>query len=130
MPENPADFAADVPLLDSRQAKICIECGHVMLRNKVGHEIPFYLDRCSVCGGIWFDKSEWETLKSRNLHDEIHLIFTAAWQKDNHKKEVELSYEKSVAEAIGEDEYDRLKSFASWLKKHPQKNLLIGYILQ
>ena len=72
LPEKPADFSADVPVADSRQAKICIECGHVLLRNKVGHGIPFYLDRCSACGGIWFDKNEWEVLKSRNLHDEIH----------------------------------------------------------
>jgi len=130
LPEKPADFTADVPVSDTRQAKLCIECGHVMLRNKVGHDIPFYLDRCSACGGIWFDKNEWEILQSRNLHDEIHLIFTEAWQKDNRKKEHEVTFEKSLAETIGQEEYDRLKSFRSWIKMHPRKDLLIGYILQ
>jgi len=101
-----------------------------MLRNKVGHDIPFYLDRCSACGGIWFDKNEREILQSRNLDDEIHLIFTEAWQKDNRKKEHEVTLEKSLAETIGQVEYDRLKSFRSWIKMHPRKDLLIGYILQ
>jgi Zn-finger nucleic acid-binding protein len=130
LPEKTADLAADIPVSDSRQAKICIECGHVLLRNKVGHGVPFYLDRCSACGGIWFDKNEWEVLKSRNLHDEIHLIFTAAWQNDNRKKEQEAAYEKSLAETIGEKEHDELKRFKSWISAHPQKNLILGYLLQ
>lgn len=129
LPEKSVEFAAEIPVSDSRQAKICIECGHVMLRHKVGHGIPFSLDRCSACGGIWFDKHEWEVLKSRNLHDEIHLIFTTAWQNDNRKKDQKAQYEKSLAETIGEKEHGELKRFTSWIRKHPQKDQIIGYIL-
>ena len=129
LPEKPAEFTLDLDVSDSKQVKICIECGHLMIRNKVGHGIPFYLDRCSACGGIWFDKNEWEVLKSRNLHDEIHLIFTSAWQSDNREKEQQVNYEKALAEILGEKDHDDLRKFKSWISKHPRRDLIIAYIL-
>src|SRR6266568_3902359 len=109
LPEKSVDHTAELPVHDSKNAKVCLDCGHLMLRNKVGHGIPFYVDRCSACGGIWLDKNEWEILKSRNLHDEIHMVFTSVWQSSNRKKEQESNYEKAMAEALGEKDFSELK---------------------
>ncbi len=129
IPEKSVEFTVDLPASDSKQAKVCIECGHLMLRNKVGHGIPFYLDRCSACGGVWFDKNEWDVLKSRNLHDEIHLIFTSAWQADNREKEQQLNYEKTLSEILGEKDYEDLRKIKVLIRNHPRKDLMLGYIL-
>ena len=129
IPENSVEITVDLPMSDSKQAKVCLECGHMMIRNKVGHGIPFYLDRCSACGGIWFDKNEWKVLKSCNLHDEIHLIFTSAWQADNREKEQQINYEKTLNEILGEKGYDDLRKIKSLINTHPRRDLLIGYIL-
>ncbi len=73
---SPEEVAGDV-----ESAKICPETGLIMQRFKVGHGFSFYLDR-SPSGSIWFDKGEWEALRERQFHDELHLIFTAPWQRD------------------------------------------------
>ena len=127
--EKPIEFSAELPVEDSGMAKICIECGHLMIRNKVGHGISFYLDRYSSCGGIWFDKNEWETLKSRNLHDEIHQIFTAAWQKDNRARERQAYHEGALVDEMGQKDFDDLKRLKSVIDNNPKKDLIIGYLL-
>ena len=48
---------------DVQGAKICPECGRILLKYKVGHGLDFFVDHCSGCGGIWLDKNEWNALK-------------------------------------------------------------------
>lgn len=129
LPEKDPQFTKELPVTDSGQAKICIECGHLMIRNKVGHGLAFFLDRCSACGGTWFDKNEWEILKSRNLHDEIHAIFTAVWQSDNRKHEMQTNHENALLTVLGKEDYENLKTLKSWVGKHPKKNWIMAYLL-
>ena len=68
---------------DSR-AKLCPECGRLLIRYKVGQELPFALDRCGGCGGVWFDADEWELLKARNLHHHMHCIFSYQLRWNSH----------------------------------------------
>src|SRR5579859_742936 len=70
----------DLPSGETKGARICPECGHILAKYKVGHSLDFSLDRCGQCGGIWFDKNEWEILESLDLQAQIHLIFSDAWQ--------------------------------------------------
>ena len=127
--EKPIESTANLQVVDSEQAKICIECRHLMIRNKVGHGISFYIDKCSTCGSIWLDKNEWEVLKSRNLHDEIHRIFTSVWQRDNRMKEKQANYQVLLTKALGEEDLEKLKMIKSWISKHPHRDYIIAYIL-
>ena len=72
---------------DSQNAKICPDCGRILLRFKVGHGLQFSLDHCSNCNGVWFDKNEWKALVDRNLHDELPRIFSTEWQRHIRKEE-------------------------------------------
>ena len=54
-------------VLDSTNAKICPDCGRILIKYKVDNRLDFYLDQCGGCNGIWFDKNEWENLKLNNL---------------------------------------------------------------
>lgn len=129
LPKNPVEFTEERPASDSTNAKLCIECGRLMIRNKVGHGIAFFLDRCSACGGTWFDINEWEILKSRNLHDEIHSVFTAAWQSDNRKQQQQTSHENALLAVLGKTDFDKLKEFKSWVGNHQKKSWIVAYLL-
>lgn len=78
-PELPSEVGYDVIAENKEQARICPDCSRIMLKAKVGRELSYAVDRCSQCQGIWLDANEWESLKSRNLHDEIYLMYTSIW---------------------------------------------------
>lgn len=113
---------------DSKQAKICPECGRIMLKFKIGHGIDFKIDRCNTCNGVWFDKNEWNSLKSRNLHDEIYSIFSTEWQKQVLKEEKATHFEKSYRQKFGQD-YSKIKEFKEWLERHKMKSTILAFLI-
>jgi Zn-finger nucleic acid-binding protein len=127
--ELPAAEAGELPPDDSPAGKLCPECGHFLTQRKVGHGADFHLDRCNCCGGIWFDKNEWETLHSRNLHDKVHFVFSAAWQKQVRDEESSETFEKRIKSILGQDDYEKLKQTAAWINSHPQKNTILSYMM-
>jgi Zn-finger nucleic acid-binding protein len=126
LPENMySDINCDVT--DSKKAKICPDCGRIMIRFKVGHGLDFSLDHCNNCNGVWFDKNEWEVLKSRYLHDEIHKIFMTAWQNEIKLEEKRKYFESSYRQKFGED-YFKIKTFKEWLDKHELKASILAFL--
>ena len=127
LPETPGD-SVDLPLADTSNLKLCPECRNIMVRYKVGHEIGFALDQCAGCKGIWFDKNEWETLRSRNLHDDIHTIFTASWQAEVAREERKKRLERIYVSKFGAEDYAEIKRVRAWLDKHERKQELLAYL--
>ena len=42
--------------------------GHgIMIRARIDADEPFYLEKCSQCGGIWFDRGEWQKIVRGNF---------------------------------------------------------------
>ncbi|MEM7388195.1 MAG: zf-TFIIB domain-containing protein, partial [Verrucomicrobiota bacterium] len=74
--DNPATPSGETP----RKILICPESGTLLTRYKVGHGLGFSIDRSSLTGGVWLDKGEWERLKEKDLHRQLHLIFTQSYQ--------------------------------------------------
>lgn len=116
----------DLPA-DSSRTLICPESGTIMARYKVGHGFGFSIDR-SITGGVWLDVGEWEALKERNFHDEIHLVFTAPWQKHVRTAHAQATYEETLKSALGDELLERLTSLRSELMEHPHKNLAHAYL--
>src|SRR5690242_14176994 len=53
-----ADFpvGAPQPMTEpGRKARLCPKCGRLMTRHRVALDLPFMLDRCGTCLGVWFD---------------------------------------------------------------------------
>ncbi len=126
-PEKP--FAAtDYEVKDTVEAKICPECHKILGKYKVGHGISFYLDHCSGCNGVWLDKNEWEVLKSRNLHDEIHRIFTTSWQYQVRREEIARKWRMCYEQKFGELDYARIREVREWIHAHAQCGLLLSYL--
>ncbi|MDD5135579.1 MAG: zf-TFIIB domain-containing protein [Candidatus Omnitrophota bacterium] len=129
LPEKPKEEAISLPVEDTGAGKLCPECGHFLTHRKVGHSMDFSLDRCSNCGGIWFDRNEWEVLLSRNLHDEVHFVFSSPWQKQVREEENTQIYESRIEKILGPEDYGKLKDMATWIKSHPNKSTIVSYIL-
>ncbi len=126
LPEKSGD-SATLDSIDTKQAMLCPECSHIMIKFKIGHGISFHLDRCGHCKGVWFDKNEWETLRERNLHDEIHRIFTTKWQKEIHSEMLAKQIKEVYEEKFGEG-YDKIKDFKSWVELQGEKSAILAYL--
>ena len=135
-PERPAAEGVDLPVPDSKPGKLCPECGAFLIRHKVGHGLEFCIDRCGHCGGIWLDENEWEVLKSRGLHDDVHFMFTQTWQmqvkreeRREHYAELVLSVlDGKLAQAMKRSDINRIKEIKAWLDQHPSSAELYAYL--
>jgi Zn-finger nucleic acid-binding protein len=126
-PEKPfTDVQIEVK--DHKGAKLCPECGKILLKYKVGHGLDFYVDHCSACGGIWLDQNEWQALEAQNLHDEIHRIFSTAWQKQIRQENLAQTMEAVFKNRFGEESYAKAKEIREWLNTHPQKDELMAFL--
>ncbi len=128
MPEKTDDEISELPVEDSSSAKICPECNKILLRYEVGHATGLTLDRCHACGGTWFDKNEWETLKGKNLHDEIHFIFSAPWQNRVKQDKQQHVMENRVKEILGEEDYSEAKRVKNWIANHEKSAEILAYL--
>lgn len=84
------------PEFDSKKACLCPDCGRILIKFKVSNELPFSIDHCNSCSGVWMDCAEWESLVGNHLHDQLYKFFTEPWQaklrKDLTSKHFEETY--------------------------------------
>lgn len=107
--------------------KQCPECGAVMMRFRVGHGLPFRIDR-SRTGGVWLDEGEWESLKACGLHRQIHRISTAPWQQVVRQQDMEAAVQQQLQERLGEELFQRLTLLKQELATHPQRDAALAYL--
>ena len=126
----PVESCAPVLQDDSRQrALVCPESGRLLLRYRVGHGLQFHLDRSPATGGVWLDKGEWEALKSKGLHVALHLIFSAAYQRQLRTSEYVQRLTETFRDRIGAADFSRVAEFAAWLVGHPKRRDICCYLL-
>lgn len=114
---------------DSKAGKLCPECGTFLIRHRAESDLPFHLDHCGRCAGVWFDAHEWEVLRSRNLHDRMHYIFSDAWQARIRLAERKAAEHKRLLERLGHQTMQRLEEIKQWLDAHPHGSELYAYLL-
>lgn len=125
IPENPAPVAVEVT--DTHKAKICPECRHLLLPYRVGHGLPFSIDYCGACGGVWFDKNEWTAIKAKNLHGDLHDIVSDHWQVAVRQADMQEKIEQTYQRLLG-PAYEKAADVRAWLQKQPLKSLLLAYL--
>lgn len=129
LPELPPEAGLHITVTESDRPKLCPECGHILLPYRIGHALAFALDRCGHCGGIWFDQNEWEILKSRNLHDEIHRIFSHIWQAEIWSEERRKAREQRRLERFGEEDWAEIRRIKAWIEAHPRRQEILAFLL-
>jgi Zn-finger nucleic acid-binding protein len=129
LPEKPfSDIEFDVN--DVNDAKLCPDCTRVLLKFKVGHGLNFSVDHCPGCGGIWLDTNEWHALQDKNLHDEIHKMFSTAWQARVRGEHMAASLELVYANRFGSEAYAKACEIRRWLDDTPQKQAILSFLAE
>jgi len=127
--EDSSPCEANLDLNDVEHAKICPECGRILIKYKVGRGLSFYVEHCPGCGGVWLDRNEWEALEQKQLHDDIHMIFSSQWQKGVREESLRKRFTEVYTSRFGAEGYEQVKEFRAWLTQqgHPQE--IIAYLV-
>lgn len=124
--EEPMATQAEEP---KHKALICPESGRLLLRYRVGHGLPFHIARSPATGGVWLEKGEWEALKSKGLHVSLHLVFTAAYQRQIRSAVYMQALSDTFRDRIGAEDFAKVGEFAVWLIHHPKGRDICCYLL-
>lgn len=128
LPEKPADDSINLVSGETTGPRFCPSCRFVLVKYSVGKGTQFAINRCGHCGGMWLDKNEWEILKSRNLHDDLHLVFSDSWQSNVRAEEHSQAMAEIFREHLGE-ELEEITRIKKWLKSHPKSDALHAFLL-
>ncbi|NET31130.1 MAG: zf-TFIIB domain-containing protein [Cyanothece sp. SIO1E1] len=115
--------------LDTR-ASLCPACGRYLSRAKVNFKTPFYVERCSSCGGIWCDLGEWDILKKLGLHTCIEQLFSSEWQARVREYQHAKRERQAMIEKLGEDLASQVFQLAQRLEAHPDGDFGIAYLIR
>ena len=127
--EAPTHFV-HLEMKDGPFLRRCPTCQYILGRYRVGTDVPFTIDRCHNCGGIWLDAQEWDALKAARLHERLHAIFTTEWQQDIRRREANEKEEAWRRRVLGDDGYDRLVSFEAWARSHPNRHVIFEILAE
>ena len=125
----PPDYKPELADDSFQRALICPESGYLLVRYRVGRGLTFSVDRSPKTGGVWLDVGEWDALKSKGLHDELHLIFTAPYQARILSEAAEGKLQNRFRERIGAEDFKRVDEFRSWLRHHPKRRDIIACLI-
>lgn len=117
-----------LPVEDTSKAKLCPECGHILIRYMVSHDIDFNLDHCGNCHGVWFDQNEWEVLLRHNLHGNLHKVFNEQWQRNLMRDTLHKRQANQYRKKLGDEDFSKLQRIKKWLDEHPRRDLLLAYL--
>ncbi len=118
------------PVLERSTIGICPDCNRFLRSYRVSSNAQFTLDRCGNCNGVWLDRNEWELLKSADLHDEIHRVFTQPWQQRIDAEVTAAGLEAGYLDRFGETDYARIKEIRNWLQDHPKRSQLLAFLME
>jgi Zn-finger nucleic acid-binding protein len=106
----------------------CPECRFRMVKYLVGRGLSFTVDHCHGCKGIWLDRNEWEALRKRNLHDDLHTIFTSFWQTGAQRELRKKRMDRIYLDRFGAEDYEEIKRIRFWLEPKTNREELLAYL--
>jgi Zn-finger nucleic acid-binding protein len=127
--DNLTESGAYLPSLESKQAKLCPDCGRILIKYRVDTRLDFYLDHCGYCNGVWLDNNEWELLLHHNLHNKMHQFFTDPWQKKLRAETVKNQLDKNYLRKFGAEDYEKLKKVKLWIDSNDKKSDILAFLM-
>lgn len=114
---------------DNKKANFCPDCGRILIKYKVSGAIPFYVDQCGSCNGLWLDRSEWEVIVGNKLQYQVNDFFTTEWQGKIRREMTAQWFEESYRKKFGDDNYNKLKEIRRWIYEDKQKGEMISFLI-
>ncbi|QNP49459.1 TFIIB-type zinc ribbon-containing protein [Diaphorobacter aerolatus] len=113
---------------DTKRALPCPKCSRIMLRFNVLADKAHGLDFCFHCEEVWLDAGEWQYLKAHGLHTRITSISTDPYQRRLRDQAVRESALQRFRATIGDEEFNEVEKFATWLKKQPTREAILRHL--
>jgi Zn-finger nucleic acid-binding protein len=112
----------------AHRPRLCPRCGRFLTRHKISLDLPFTLDRCGVCAGVWFDAGEWAAVESRGLLPRLNHLFNDAHQHRMTMEQRRRDYESRCRAIVGEEAYERAIEIKRWLAGHPHAGTIRAFL--
>jgi len=122
-------FASSFCEHDSKTG-ICPQGHGIMTRAKIEIDEPFYLEKCSTCGGVWFDQGEWQKLEKNNLKENINDFWCKSWQRQQRQAKERTNYLELNKKILGNVAFEKIMELSEILKIHPEKGRAIALLQQ
>src|SRR4051812_43720432 len=103
---------------DEPGVKLCPTCLKFMHYYRVGHGLPFGIDKCNTCGGVWLNAGEWEALKARGFLRQVHAITAEVWQEEVARQERARQEIAGMVRRVGEADFAEVQRVVLWLRGH------------
>lgn len=113
-----------------KKTGVCPSGHGVMIRAKVDIDEPFYLEKCTACGGIWFDKGEWLRIAENNLAGNLSNIWSKSWQRKQSKEKNRENFLTMNQKLFGDKIFNSIMELSKELKDHPEKDRAIALLQQ
>jgi Zn-finger nucleic acid-binding protein len=123
VPEKPAGKGASEQEATTGYRR-CPDDSQLLTRYRVGRGVAFTLERCAQCEGVWLDANEWEVLKRRGLHDDLHRVFSEDWQREARQLDKSHELEALLMRALPPADYIKIREIKAWIDAHPHRNEL------
>lgn len=113
-----------------KRTGVCPEGHGILLRARIDLDEPFYLERCSDCGGIWFDQGEWRQVVDNQLVLGLPDLWSRSWQRKQRAQANRENFLSINRELLGEQVFESIIQLAEVLKSHPEKGRAIALLTQ
>jgi Zn-finger nucleic acid-binding protein len=126
---EPVDPGLDVSDYDKRSG-LCPSGHGIMIRARVDIDEPFYLEKCTACGGIWFDNGEWVRIAGNNLASVLGSLWSKAWQRKQRREKSRDSFLEMNRRLFGDLLFEEIMELSKKLKKHTEKDRAMALLQQ
>ena len=107
---------------------LCPQGHGILTRARVEADPPFYLEKCSECNGIWFDKDEWLKISENQCENNLLNLWSVAWRKEQRLKREQQEMQEVYEQSLGADLYREIVAIAQKIKGHPQKGRALALL--
>jgi Zn-finger nucleic acid-binding protein len=123
------DAATSVPAHVDARGGVCPLCRGVLVRARVDCEHPFHLDRCPICGGIWFDAGEWAAIAASEWLTHLDDLWDPVWRRRVRERRAEKRHLETLEHALGPEAFGKVVEVVRVLRAHPMRSLGLSFLI-
>jgi Zn-finger nucleic acid-binding protein len=117
-----------LPQTEDPGPRLCPYCGRFMTRFRIALDLPFQLDRCGGCAGMWLESGEWAILRARGMLTRLNAIFADSYQLQLRQEEARRQQEDRYRTLLGEETFQRVQEFKRWSKPHAKRSVIMAFL--
>lgn len=128
---SPTIAAAETPPIPQTEdpgPRLCPYCGRFMTRFRIALDLPFQLDRCGGCAGMWLESGEWAILRGRGVLTKLNTVFADSYQLQLRQEDARRQQEERYRTLLGDDALQRVQEFKRWGKAHPKWTVILAVL--